>query len=474
MSFRCYVLVLFGVLLAGPVLAKERTWTHADGRQMKAEFVREIDGEVTFLKDGKLITFPLDKLSEKDQQIIRDLTMGKPVPDEDAGTASAGAASSSSPAASGDSKKPATAKITIENRTWTDDRGNKTTAKFVRINGNDVVLNRSGRTLTVSFHSLSEEDQQYVRDVLTQQGKEDQIPEERPVATNNNAAGVGAAGGAASPTGPSSIPGSPFPGGAGGMPGGMGGRGPRFGPGGIGAGGMPTPPGIGGGPGGGIPRPPIGIGGGPPGAGIPGGGIGPGSGIGPGGIGAGGIPSGIPGDIGTPGGSTFGPMGTPDGLGHPTGTPFSSGIGGAGSMPPRSGMTPGFGSGIGGSSGPSFPTGPQAPDIPPFGSMPGSSFAPQPVFEQVFQCSGCKRQISEAQSKLDKCPYCGTYWVYKDDGSGRKQFNGVGSQVVSYAAGIFVVIVVVVLGAVGGFIGILVAIVRAASRPAPRTTYRRY
>ena len=102
--------------------------------------------------------------------------------------------------------------------------------------------------------------------------------------------------------------------------------------------------------------------------------------------------------------------------------------------------------------------------------MPSPSFAPQPVFEQVFQCSGCKRQISQAQSTLDKCPYCGTYWVYKDDGSGRKQFNGVGSQVVSYAAGIFVVIVVVVLGAVGGFIGILVAIVRAASRPAPQVS----
>jgi DNA-directed RNA polymerase subunit RPC12/RpoP len=181
------------------------------------------------------------------------------------------------------------------------------------------------------------------------------------------------------------------------------------------------------------------------------------------------------GDIGTPGGPAFGPMGTPDGLGSPTGAPFPSGFGsGAGTMPPRGGMTPGFGSGMGGTGGTSFPTSPQIPDIPPIGSMPGSSFAPQPTFEQVFQCSGCKRQISEAQSKLDKCPYCGTWWVYKDDGSGRKQFNGVGSQVVSYAAGIFVVIVVVVLGAVGGFIGIIVAIVRAASRPAPRTNYHRW
>jgi hypothetical protein len=252
MSFRSAVLVLIGLLLAGPILAKERTWTHSDGRQMKAEFVREIDGEVTFLKDGKLVTFPLDQLSEKDRQIIRDLTMGKPIPDEDTGASPAPAGSGTrEPAASGgDSTTPSRPKITIENRTWTDDRGNKTAGKFVRINGNDVVLNRSGRTLTISFYSLSEEDQQYVRDVLTQQGKEDLIPGARPMASSssNNPAGDGVPGGAASATGPPTIPGSPFPtgaaGGRGRGPAGRGGRGgaPRVGPpAGQGPSGAPTP-----------------------------------------------------------------------------------------------------------------------------------------------------------------------------------------------------------------------------------------
>src|SRR5687768_3078302 len=56
---------------------KARTWTSADGRTMQAEFVRELDGDVTFLKDGKLIVIRVEKLSEKDQQLVKDLAAGK-------------------------------------------------------------------------------------------------------------------------------------------------------------------------------------------------------------------------------------------------------------------------------------------------------------------------------------------------------------------------------------------------------------
>src|SRR3954463_2686415 len=54
-----------------------RTWTTADGTTMQAQFVREVDGDVTFLKDGKLIVVPLDRLSERDQKAIRDLETNK-------------------------------------------------------------------------------------------------------------------------------------------------------------------------------------------------------------------------------------------------------------------------------------------------------------------------------------------------------------------------------------------------------------
>ena len=66
------------VLIAGADDAV-RTWTTTDGTTMQAQFVREVDGDVTFLKDGKLVIVPLDRLSERDQKAIRDLETNKKV-----------------------------------------------------------------------------------------------------------------------------------------------------------------------------------------------------------------------------------------------------------------------------------------------------------------------------------------------------------------------------------------------------------
>ena len=44
---------------------------------MQAEFLREVDGDATFLKDGKLLTIPLDQLSDQDRQVIRELEAAK-------------------------------------------------------------------------------------------------------------------------------------------------------------------------------------------------------------------------------------------------------------------------------------------------------------------------------------------------------------------------------------------------------------
>jgi hypothetical protein len=126
--------VVVGLLLClgSTTAAKERVWTDSTGRTMRAEFVREIDGEVTFLKDGKIITLALDKLSARDQQIVRDLAAGKPVV-EDLAPAAAPAspvASESNPSVSPPKEqlpaesppaKPLTSKpLPIESRTWTD------------------------------------------------------------------------------------------------------------------------------------------------------------------------------------------------------------------------------------------------------------------------------------------------------------------------------------------------------------------
>lgn len=437
MSLRPPAIIFLVLLLASPAAAKERTWTSADGRTMKAEFVREVDGVVTFLKDGKLVTLAMDKLSEKDQQVVRDLALGKPIPDDDSPPGATPGSSSPPPPATSAADStgktedtPATPRITIEVRTWTDNRGNKTTAKFVRINGNDVVLNRTGKILTVSFHSLSEEDQQYVRDLLTQQGKEELIPAPR----------VAPLAGSASPSGvpgpvTSGIPGSPFPPAGGGPsgrgPGGMSGMGGRpVGPGGIGPGGMPP----------GVPA-----GGGFPGSGFPG---------------AGGMPPTIPmpgaGDMPMPPSLANAPTGI-----DPTGM-TGPGLAGGG-VSPGPGMTPPFGGGT------------NIPTSFPESRFPrdpiGPTFPSGPTFQQILKCTGCNREISQDQSKLDRCPYCKTIWVYKEDGSGRRQMTA--GSVRNLAIGIFVGIVVVVLGGVAGFIGIIVAIVRAVSRPS-RANYRRY
>src|SRR5438034_6288548 len=56
-----------------------RTWTKAQGEKFQAQFLREVDGEVVFLKDGKPFPVPFDELSEKDQKLVQELEKGKKV-----------------------------------------------------------------------------------------------------------------------------------------------------------------------------------------------------------------------------------------------------------------------------------------------------------------------------------------------------------------------------------------------------------
>jgi hypothetical protein len=177
---RWLVLLSCGCLTVGAI-AGERTWTDVMGRTMQAEFLREVDGEVTFLKDGKLVSIPLTTLSEADRQVVRDLAAGKPAPDGPAASppVSSSAPVSSPPAASGTDKPPAAENkkpLPIVNRTWTDRFGNQVTAKFVRMFGNRVVLQRATQNLTVPFYDFTSEDQDYLRELLTSRGMEAQIP----------------------------------------------------------------------------------------------------------------------------------------------------------------------------------------------------------------------------------------------------------------------------------------------------------
>ena len=61
-------------------------------------------------------------------------------------------------------------------RTWTDNLGNKVQAKFVRYFDGDVVLLRGTKVVKVRFHTLSEDDQEYIRKQLEAKGQADLLP----------------------------------------------------------------------------------------------------------------------------------------------------------------------------------------------------------------------------------------------------------------------------------------------------------
>lgn len=252
MARHAWAAIAILICLCSALRAKERIWTSADGRTMLAEFVRELDGEVTFLRDGKIITLSLDRLSPRDQQIVRDLAAGKSVPDDPAPTpaplipapvtpaAEASAPTKDPPAettpAESPPVKPLISKpIPIESRTWTDVFGNQVTGKYVRIFGSNVVLLRGGKSVTVKFYELSSEDQQYVRELLTSRGQEGMIPPKvDPSSVNLESGSNGAAESSSGndlsgiPDSPS-VPGSGFPDPAS-LPPGMGPRNPPHDP----------------------------------------------------------------------------------------------------------------------------------------------------------------------------------------------------------------------------------------------------
>ena len=449
MFSRCGLTVLLLLVALAEGIAGERTWTSTDGRTIRAEFIRELDGEVTLLKDGKIVTLPLERLCERDRQIVRDLAEGKSVPEEadpaspantnsDARTASESGASAPSAAASeSTSPQPLVKKpLPIENRTWTDIHGNQITGKYVRINGSNVVLLRGGKSVSVAFYELSSEDQEYLRELLTSRGEEGVIPSR---VDAQSLVGDEPAGDAANE--PANLPpaaGAARPGPRGGAPAvsgipGAGGAAPA-------AGGPSFP-----GPGSSFPA------GGPgfPGAGAGGSFPPTGPGSSPPGFGPSGRPGLAPPGISPPGtaGSSFPPSSPPGfpggGSGFPGSTPGMPSTG-PGFPTPPSAMPP---SAMPGSA-PGFPSSP--PGFP--GSTPGtagSSFdrlndqlersrqqqldsmqrmqdrlneQHQSLFNRkTGECLACNRTLTDAQMRGTKCPHCGVTWDYEIDEFGNKR-----------------------------------------------------
>jgi hypothetical protein len=410
--------------LCGMLPAKDRVWTDSTGRTMRAEFVREIDGEVTFLRDGKIVTLPLERLSDRDQQIVRDLAAGKPLPEDPAPVAPAPVTENSAtadspptavqPAESTAVKSLTSKPVPIENRTWTDIHGNQVTGKYVRIFGSNVVLLRGGKSVTVKFYELSSEDQEYLRELLTSRGQEGLIPPKVDISSSDNASAPGDGDsqnnvppgtGNRSPQGAGTVPAisAPEPTSAPPATGGGGYTGP-------GGSSFPGP--------GGSSFP------GPGGSSFPG----PGPSFPP--------PSGPsypgPGALGMPGGgSAFPPTGP--GSYPPSYPPSTPGYA------PQPGYSP-PGSG-------SFPSS-SPPGMPGSGSSSTDRFQQQleesrrqqldsvqrmqdrmtQQHESLFnrhgssgECLSCKHNLNDSEMRRSSCPYCGVTWDYEIDQYGNKR-----------------------------------------------------
>ena len=465
MHLRGWLAIGLVFVAAGLALAKERTWTSSDGRTMQGEFVRELDGDVTFLIKGKLVTIATDRLSQRDQQIVRDLAAGKEVPDDPAPARPAEFKPSESKPAEVDPfaavpdrpEEPATAPSSnkkkqkgTESRVWTDIFGRKATGKFIRIFGSSVVVSRAGGPLTIDFFQLSEADQAYVRELLTSRGEEDLIPIKPPPKPAEGTEPDGSV--------------------ARGRSGAIGEQEPDSNPG-PGA----SPPGLG----------PFGPGAGPPGTGLGPSGRGPGFGgprLGPSGSGMGPAGSGLR-------GPRF-----PPGLGQPIGG--SSAADTTTSSPPHSppAGSPSSPFGAAGSS----PFSPPASDF----SSPTRNFAEEQaerarrdaermqqqldqaaastanMFQRVPVCSNCRKQVTEEQAKGSSCPHCGARWAFNHydpsrkistSGSPLSKLTGGASERAVRSVLIIVGAIITVIVLCGGAIAVAMAI---ASASRPKQSYR--
>src|SRR5262245_20515039 len=179
---RCLAGLLVCLCALAAAADEVRTWTKVQGDTIKAQFIREVDGDVVFLRDGKLVTIPFDQLSEGDQKLIRELEKDKKIEDTPVPLGAPAPKTESpppeEPAAKTDrtiDQRPNLIKprgVVAEMRVWRDLRGKQTNGKFVRIHDGNVILARtSGRVFEMPYKLLSREDQLYVRSLLTARGE---------------------------------------------------------------------------------------------------------------------------------------------------------------------------------------------------------------------------------------------------------------------------------------------------------------
>ena len=147
------ILILFTILLAtfaglAPLAGQERVWTSGP-HQISADFVK-LENGIVFLKTDKgVIEISIDRLSEGDQQYVRELDSSTPkteIPDEE------------KPA-------PANEEAIGEERIWTSGQY-QISAKFIKLENGEVFLETAKGVIQVPIDRFSEVDQQYVSELV--------------------------------------------------------------------------------------------------------------------------------------------------------------------------------------------------------------------------------------------------------------------------------------------------------------------
>ncbi len=157
-----------------PPKAIYRVFTSTNGQHTAGTFKSYRDGVVTIeKKDGTEVTFDLKDLSKKDVAYLQENRYFNEAASGDPSMASANSDSTPSAAGSaagstepGDRLTPPGVAGQRPMREFVDSTGKfKTQARFVRLDGDNVVLEKAdGTTISVRLEKLSSDDQDYIRD----------------------------------------------------------------------------------------------------------------------------------------------------------------------------------------------------------------------------------------------------------------------------------------------------------------------
>ena len=167
--------------------AFRREWTDTKGRKLIGKFV-EVDGDkIVVDRDGKMVRVRFATLSAVDQTYVHKLLKDRDIADPFPGAAASDdqLAATRKPERDifdGNSKSKVNRDLDSESRSngkiqplasrvWKDISGKKITARFSTMKGSSVVLIFRKKPMEVPYQRLSDEDQTYIRDRLTERNQ---------------------------------------------------------------------------------------------------------------------------------------------------------------------------------------------------------------------------------------------------------------------------------------------------------------